>query len=175
MSIWHPKSFIWYQGQKVRSSTQACLQENLWPWDPPKIWVSSYFLRENEWIMNVFADCRCMQCGAIPHQRNQKLLSPTQHHYIKFTNAQVGQGESLVWPFFRFAPFIQNSFCLCDYLHLIWNIRNHSAKQRYCWTDRREHIRQLPALVWLLFNWHQQPLQKISVEIEKAESLCYNI
>ena len=44
----------WYQGKKVKNATQACLQEDLWPWTPPKTWVRSHFLKKNEQITNVF-------------------------------------------------------------------------------------------------------------------------
>ena len=67
----------WYQGQKVRSSTQACLQENFWPWAPPKTWVSSHFSKKNERITNVFEDCGSTQCRAIRYQRGQKVRSST--------------------------------------------------------------------------------------------------
>lgn len=33
----------------------------------------------------------------------------------------------------------------------------------------------LPVSNVIYKTWNQQPLQKIPVEIEKAESLCYNI
>ena len=71
---------IWYQGQKVRKLMQACLQEDFWPLDPPKTWVSSHFSKKNERITNVFEDCESAKHVAIWYQRGQNTFWP-QHHF----------------------------------------------------------------------------------------------
>ena len=72
----------WYQGQKVRNLTQACLQEDFWSWDLPKTWVSSHFSKKNERIANVFEDCESTKYGTIRYQRGQNTFWP-QHHILR--------------------------------------------------------------------------------------------
>ena len=77
-------TFIYrYQGQKVRKPMQACLQEDFWPLDPPKTWVSSHFSKKNERITNVFEDCESAKHVAIWYQRGQNTFWP-QHHMILY-------------------------------------------------------------------------------------------
>ena len=59
---------------------QARLQEDFWPLDPQKTWVSSHFPKKNERITNVFEDCGSAKHVAIWYQRGQKIFWP-QHHY----------------------------------------------------------------------------------------------
>ena len=91
----------WYQGQKVRKLMQACLQEDFWPLDPPKTWVSSHFSKKNERITNVFEDCESAKHVAIWYQRGQNTFWP-QHHeiphstrvYTKMNKVKLRLGES---------------------------------------------------------------------------------
>ena len=57
---------------------QACLQEDFWPLDPPKTWVSSHFSKKNERITNAFEDCESAKHVAIWYQRGQKVRKPMQ-------------------------------------------------------------------------------------------------
>ena len=63
-----------YQGQEVRKPMQACLQEDFWPLDAPKTWVSSHFSKKNERITNVFEDCESAKHVAIWYQIGQNTF-----------------------------------------------------------------------------------------------------
>ena len=67
---------IWYQGQKVRKPMQDYLQEDFWPLDPLKTWVSSHFSKKNERITNTFEDYESAKHVAIWYQKDQNTFYP---------------------------------------------------------------------------------------------------